>query len=66
MLAWAAMDAFGRRFDMCLVFGPDEALYLYGNGTAAESRSIPTGGINPAWYPPELDFLPEPERVGDV
>jgi hypothetical protein len=57
-LAWSTMDALERRFRICLVLGPKEALYLEPDGTCRAKSQTPSGGINLAVDPSRMDFLP--------
>jgi hypothetical protein len=62
-LAATAMDACGRRYHMCLMFSPKEPLYFLPEGGTTDSEAPPSGGVNLAFYPPELDFLPATREV---
>ncbi len=57
-LAWSAMDAFERRFRVCLVLGPKEALYLEPEGTSHLLADPPSGGLNLDLDPARTDYLP--------
>lgn len=57
-LAWSTMDALERRFRVCLVFGPKEALFLERDGTSWESDTPPSGGVNFDLDPSRTSFLP--------
>jgi len=63
-LAWAAMDACKRRYQMCLMYSRHEALYVFPDGHSILTDQVPHGGVNPPFYPPELDFLPGPVWYG--
>ena len=57
-LAWSAMDAFERRFRICLVLGLKEALYLEPDGTSYLVADPPSGGLNLDVDPARIDYLP--------
>src|SRR3989442_12560835 len=57
-LGWSVMDAFERRFRMCLVLGPKEALYLEPEGTLSLGADPPSGGLNLDIDPARIDYLP--------
>ena len=52
------MDAFQRRFRVCLVLGPKEALYLEPEGTSHLLADPPSGGLNLDLDPARTDYLP--------
>src|SRR5690242_19015822 len=57
-LAWSAMNGFEGRFRMCLVLGPEEALYLEPGGTSQLLADPPSGGLNLELDPGRTDYLP--------
>jgi len=44
-LGWKTMDKWKRKHRVCIVFGPNDALYLDPDGHASENSAIPSGGL---------------------
>ena len=61
-LAWSAMDACELRHQMCLVFHRSDGIYLETDGSCRVAPHGPLGGVATLVAPPELDFLPGPDR----
>jgi hypothetical protein len=57
-LAWSVMDAHERRFRLCLVLGPSEAIFLEPDGRQHTSDSLPSGGVNLDVDPSKTEYLP--------